>query len=74
MHIPTGIECYMNQHGVTKQEACDELNKQIEKAWKDINQESLIPTQVPMPVTRIVLNFAHAMDVLYKDGDEYIHV
>ena len=73
-HIPTSVECYMKQHGVTKQEAYDELNKQVDNAWKDINQECLIPTQVPMPVVIRVLNFTRVMDVLYKDADEFTHV
>ena len=54
---------------LTREEACDELNKEIVKAWEDINKESLIPTQVPMLVARIVLNFTRVIDVLYKDGD-----
>ena len=31
----------MNQYGVTEEEAKMELTKQIEAAWKDINQEWL---------------------------------
>ena len=64
----------MKQHGVTKQEAYDELNKQVDNAWKDINQECLIPTQVLMPFVICVLNFTCVMDVLYKDEDEFTHV
>ncbi|KAL6311109.1 hypothetical protein AAG906_025861 [Vitis piasezkii] len=70
---PSSIECYMKQYEVTKQEACDELNKQVVRAWNDINQECLRPTQVPMPLVTRVLNFSRVMDILYKDEDEYTH-
>ena len=64
----------MKQCGVTKQEAYDELNKQIVNAWKDMNQECLKPTHVPMPVINRALNLARVEDLVYKDGDEYSHV
>ncbi|KAL4324773.1 hypothetical protein GQ457_11G006180 [Hibiscus cannabinus] len=35
------IECYMEQFGVTAQEAYDEFNKHIESSWKDVNEEFL---------------------------------
>ena len=37
----------MKQHGACKQEAYDELNKELANAWKDINKEFLKPTQLP---------------------------
>ncbi|RVW43042.1 Alpha-humulene synthase [Vitis vinifera] len=64
----------MKQYGVSKQEAYDELNKQVVKAWKDINQECLKPTPVLMPIITRVLNIARMMNILYKDGDEFTHV
>ena len=74
MHVPSSVECYMKQYGVTKQEAYDELNEQVDNAWKDINQECLIPTQVPMPVIIRSLYFTSVEDIVYKDADEYTHV
>ena len=64
----------MKQYGVTKQEAYDELNKMIVNAWKDINQECLKPTQVPIPVINRALNLARVEDLVYKDRDEYTYV
>ncbi|XWS10463.1 hypothetical protein CRYUN_Cryun39dG0081900 [Craigia yunnanensis] len=51
-HVASAVECYMKQHGVSEEKACDELNKQVDNAWKDINEELVIrPTAgVPMPV------------------------
>ncbi|KAL6314743.1 hypothetical protein AAG906_027090 [Vitis piasezkii] len=65
--------CRLMDDLVSHEEACDELNKQVVRAWKDINQECLRPTQVPMPLVTRVLNFSRVIDILYKDEDEYTH-
>ena len=66
----------MKQHGVSEGKACKELKKQIENAWKDMNEELVIrPTAgVPMPVLTAILNLARMVDFLYKEGDGYTHV
>ncbi|XP_049369990.1 sesquiterpene synthase 14b-like [Solanum verrucosum] len=63
-HIPSFFECYMKEHGVSKQEAYVEVQKIMENAWKDINTELLCPSQVPMFAleqainpTRLTLSF-----------------
>ncbi|KAL4619514.1 hypothetical protein ACB092_06G084500 [Castanea dentata] len=73
-HFVSSIDCYMKQHGVSKEEVHNEFQKQIENAWKDINQGCLRPTQVPMPLLTRVLNFSQVMDLLYKDEDAYTHI
>ncbi|KAK8542701.1 hypothetical protein V6N12_015286 [Hibiscus sabdariffa] len=70
----SAIECYMEQYGVTAQEAYDEFNKHIESSWKDVNEEFLKPTEMPTPVLCRSLNLARVMDVLYREGDGYTHV
>ncbi|KAL3503365.1 hypothetical protein ACH5RR_037814 [Cinchona calisaya] len=55
-HVASSIECYMNEHGASKQESIDEFQKQVTNAWKDINKECLGQTLVPMPVLERVLN------------------
>ncbi|KAF5461047.1 hypothetical protein F2P56_020873 [Juglans regia] len=73
-HVVTGIECYMKQHGVSKQEVHEEFQRQIVNAWKDMNEELLKPTQVPMPLLLRILNLARVMDLLYKNEDAYTHL
>ncbi|GJR49361.1 (-)-germacrene D synthase [Tanacetum coccineum] len=42
-HVVSVVECYMKHHNVTKVEHIYDLFKQeVEDAWKDMNQESLI--------------------------------
>ena len=59
----------MKQHGASEQETHKEFNKQVRDAWKDINEECLMPTAVPMTV----LNLARVIDVIYKNEDGYTH-
>uniref|UniRef100_A0A7N2MX04 Sesquiterpene synthase n=1 Tax=Quercus lobata TaxID=97700 RepID=A0A7N2MX04_QUELO len=73
-HVVSGIECYMRQYGVSKQEVHDEFRKQIVNAWKDINKECFRPTEVPEPLLTRVVNLARVMDLLYKDEDAYTHL
>ena len=63
----------MKQNGTSEEEALVELEKRVTNAWKDINQECLHPTVVPMPLLLRVVNLARVMDVLYKDEDGYTH-
>ncbi|KAI4356604.1 hypothetical protein L6164_000615 [Bauhinia variegata] len=72
-HVSSAVECYIKEHGVKRQDAIDELNKQVANAWKDVNEEFLDPTQVPKPLLMAVLNLTRVMEVLYRDGDCYTH-
>ncbi|TYI32048.1 hypothetical protein ES332_A04G030800v1 [Gossypium tomentosum] len=70
----SAIECYMEEYGVTAQEAYDVFNKHVESAWKDVNQEFIKPTEMPTEVLNRSLNLARVMDVLYREGDGYTYV
>ncbi|KAJ4945397.1 hypothetical protein NE237_022051 [Protea cynaroides] len=70
-HVCSSIECYMKEYSVTEEEACDEFNKRIENAWKDLNQGCIKPTAVPMPFLTQIVSLARMMDVMYKHEDGY---
>lgn len=72
-HVASAVECFMRQHGVTEQQAKEELWKEVEDAWKDINEECLRPLPVSEPLLACILNLARVIDVLYKDKDRYTH-
>jgi len=61
----------MKQYNTSRENAIQELRKLVESAWKDINEECLNPTQVPMKFLMRVVNLARMMDVLYKEKDNY---
>ncbi|XP_060671920.1 (-)-germacrene D synthase-like isoform X2 [Ziziphus jujuba] len=72
-HVASAVECYMKQFGATEEEAVNEFRKQVSDAWKDINEECLYPTSVPMPLLVRIVNLARVIDVVYKDEDGYTH-
>ncbi|CAK9156203.1 unnamed protein product, partial [Ilex paraguariensis] len=48
-HVATGVKCYLKDYGVSKEE-------------KDINQECLRPTPVPMAILMRVLNLTRFLE------------
>ncbi|XP_068340125.1 (-)-germacrene D synthase-like [Pyrus communis] len=70
-HFIGVVNCYMKKYGTTEEEAITELQRQVNNAWKDINEACLHPTAVPMALLIRILNFARTMDVVYKHEDGY---
>ncbi|KAK3409325.1 hypothetical protein EUGRSUZ_J01451 [Eucalyptus grandis] len=70
-HADSAVQCYMKQYNVTEQEAENDLRKQVDDAWKDLNEECLCPTAVAKPLLMGILNLTRVMDVLYKDGGDH---
>ena len=71
---PSAVKCYMKQHSVSEQVIHDEFNMQVVNAWKDINEECIRPTVVPMPLLMRCLNLTRVVDVIYKEGNNYTHI
>ncbi|XP_031099200.1 (-)-germacrene D synthase-like isoform X2 [Ipomoea triloba] len=71
--VDSSVECYIKQYGKSEEETVKELQEQITNAWKDINQECLKPTVVPMRILIQIANLARVIDLLYKNGDIYTH-
>ncbi|KAF3626509.1 putative deacetylvindoline O-acetyltransferase-like [Capsicum annuum] len=65
----TGVQCYMNEYGVTKEEANVEIKKIILNCWKDLNRQCLKPTRVPRFLLMPVLNLARMCQFAYIDED-----
>ncbi|KAK1357178.1 (-)-germacrene D synthase [Heracleum sosnowskyi] len=72
-NIPTSVDIFMKQYGVSKETTYDALQKRVINAWKDINQECLHPAAVPMPLLTRVINFACVINLLYDGDDGYTH-
>ncbi|KAK4361218.1 hypothetical protein RND71_020170 [Anisodus tanguticus] len=68
----SGIECYVNEFGVTKEEARAEMRKIVENCWKDLNQDYLKQTLViPRVLLMVVFNLTRVAEFIYKDEDAY---
>lgn len=63
----------MKEYGATEEEAEVELTKQVNEAWKDINEEWLEATPIPRLLLSLILNFARTSELLYKGEDVYTH-
>ncbi|RHN65692.1 putative (-)-germacrene D synthase [Medicago truncatula] len=61
------------QHNISREGAIQEGRKRIVDAWKDMNKECLMPTEVPMPFLTCILNLSRLMDVVYNDKDNFTH-
>ncbi|GMI65485.1 terpene synthase 21 [Hibiscus trionum] len=72
-HVSSAVECYMKQYGASMQAAYDEFFKQVDDAWKDINEEFLKPTAAPISALIRILNLARVMDLYHKGEDAYTH-
>ncbi|KAL8193838.1 hypothetical protein R6Q57_026080 [Mikania cordata] len=74
-HVASTVECYMKQLDATEEEKVyGLLNKEVEDAWKDLNQESLVCKDVPMRLKMNVINLTRIIDTLYKYEDTFTHV
>lgn len=69
--VATGLNCYMKQHEVTKEEAVEELNKIATDYYKIIMEEFLTTTAVPRPVLVRCLNVSRPVDLIYKESDKF---
>ncbi|MCE3216279.1 hypothetical protein HAX54_005865 [Datura stramonium] len=69
--VASGIECYMNEYGATKEEAYLEMKKIIENKWKDLNREYLKRINLPRIWLMPVINLARIAEFVYKDEDAY---
>lgn len=65
----------MNQHGVSVEEAYEILQKDVDNAWKAINEECLKAEQVvPKIVLDCVVNFSSIIELAYGNFlDRYTH-
>ncbi|KAH6776279.1 hypothetical protein C2S52_013840 [Perilla frutescens var. hirtella] len=73
-HIPSWVECYTEEHNISKNDAVLEFKNRIEAAWKDINEAFLKPTKIPTPPLDRILNFSRVIEVIYSKGDWYTNV
>ncbi|KAK4384504.1 Germacrene A synthase [Sesamum angolense] len=74
-NIPTAVDCYAKQYGVSKEETVEKFKQLSENAWKDFNTEwSTEISTVSKDMMEQLLNYARAAEVNYRNGrDAYTH-
>ncbi|GAB2284627.1 hypothetical protein Dimus_019081 [Dionaea muscipula] len=70
-HVASAVDCYMKQYGVSEEAACEEIMKRVNEAWKDLIEEMLRSTVVPMPLLMCILNLTRVVEVLYYGGEDH---
>ncbi|KFK24576.1 hypothetical protein AALP_AAs45078U000300 [Arabis alpina] len=70
--VANGLNCYMKQHGVTKEEASIELRKMYRGNYKVLMEEFLNSNgHVQRQLLVRCLNIARLVDVYYTEGDGF---
>lgn len=69
--VANGVNCYMKQHDVTKEETVEEFNKIYRENYKIMMEEFLTTKCVPRQILMRCLNISRTFDVIYKEGDGY---
>nr|B1B1U4.1 RecName: Full=Beta-eudesmol synthase; AltName: Full=10-epi-gamma-eudesmol synthase; AltName: Full=Alpha-eudesmol synthase [Zingiber zerumbet]BAG12021.1 beta-eudesmol synthase [Zingiber zerumbet]BAG12022.1 beta-eudesmol synthase [Zingiber zerumbet] len=70
-HTASTVESYMKEHDTNVDVACEKLREIVEKAWKDLNNESLNPTKVPRLMIERIVNLSKSNEEIYKYNDTY---
>ncbi|XP_057546573.1 (-)-drimenol synthase-like [Amaranthus tricolor] len=74
-HVASAVQCLMEKNGLSMEEAYEKLRKQVDDAWKDINEAMLQPHVIPKRCLIRILNLARSADVIYKgSADGYTNV
>ncbi|KAL5216895.1 hypothetical protein ABZP36_008296 [Zizania latifolia] len=69
--IPTTVQCYSKEHGVTIEEAKKALRCIVEDQWRRINQEFLSNVTIPIPLLTQAINILRFMETMYKNTSGY---
>ncbi|CAE6186234.1 unnamed protein product [Arabidopsis arenosa] len=72
-YVTTGINCYMKQYGVTKNEAFRALHKMRVDNDKIVNEELLMTKNVPRRILKEAINCARMTNVAYGYGEGLTH-
>ncbi|PIN23179.1 (+)-gamma-cadinene synthase [Handroanthus impetiginosus] len=69
----TVMDCYMKEHGVSKQEACSKFAELIEEGWKDLNTEWITKTHsIPEHILVQLLNYVREARATYNNGEDRV--
>ncbi|KAK6122846.1 hypothetical protein DH2020_043427 [Rehmannia glutinosa] len=68
--IATGIECYMKDNGVTKEEAMNKFDEMVTNTWKDMNEECLMPFSNSREVLMRIIGLSRTTNVTYKNYED----
>ncbi|KAJ4724611.1 Terpene synthase [Melia azedarach] len=68
-HVASVVESYMKEYGTSRTETAERFKVMITNLWKDINEECMRPTIVPLQLINVIVNVARIAEVFYKEVD-----
>ncbi|KAJ4724622.1 Terpene synthase [Melia azedarach] len=68
-HVASVVESYMEEYGTSRMETAEKFKIMITNLWKDINEECMRPTVVPLQLITGIVNVARIAEVFYKEVD-----
>ncbi|KAL3618151.1 hypothetical protein CASFOL_038472 [Castilleja foliolosa] len=66
----TGVDHYMQQHGLSLQETKDKFIELAEDEWKDLNTEWMNKTWVPKDMLEHILGYVRSSEVFYRSCED----
>src|SRR5262245_12739822 len=66
----TVVDCYMKQHGISKQETLSKFIELVEDGWKKVNMEWAMRTSIPKDMAEQLVNYARIAEVTYKNCED----
>lgn len=65
----------MKQYGLSEEETYEKMKKEVDKAWKDANEEFLKHTlKLPKHMGLFILNYPRVIHLMFHKGDGYTFV
>ncbi|CAN6289376.1 unnamed protein product [Urochloa humidicola] len=62
------VECYMNEHHVTGEEAVAAISACVEDMWRKLNRASMEIDQELQPLVQLVVKIARTNEIMYLGG------
>ena len=66
--MPSAVETYMVEKGVTGEEAVKAIAALLENRWRILNQEIMDIDHTLLPAAHLVVNIARATEIIYVHG------
>ncbi|CAF1934666.1 hypothetical protein HID58_068224 [Brassica napus] len=72
--VANGVNCYMKQYGVTKEEAVEEMGKMAEESYKIMMNEFMVSNiTMPRQIVVRIINIARVIAVYYREGEGFTY-
>ncbi|XP_057766251.1 gamma-cadinene synthase-like isoform X5 [Salvia miltiorrhiza] len=68
--LPTVVDCYMKDKGVSKQETISEFVEIVENEWKDITAEWAKGSSFPKELVEQLLNYGRIAEITYNNKQD----